>query len=298
MDRQTLAAPVTPPLLDARRIVRWEYLGRLAVGAAVFLAALVGWRDAPRESTLVVSVVVVVALVFTVASAAWSEIYKRPLGAAFRNIQIAFDLALVTAVVHVTGGADSQFAALYIPVIVSAALLLSLLGGVLAASLACALYLGDVILAHRAALDVGVWLQFAVFAAVALSSGYIAARLREAGAGHEQLAVELVKVRLQAEDILRNIRSGIVTVDGDGVLLFANPAASALLGLDLQAELGRPVLQRVREVAPALAEALRRAVRDGARTVRSEGLVHRNGRQVPIGLATTTTAVQGNGSSA
>lgn len=296
MDRQTLAAPVTQPLLDARRIVRWEYLGRLAVVAAVFLAALVGWRDAPRESTLVVSVLVVAALVFTVASAAWSEIYKRPLGAAFRNIQVAFDLVLVTAVVHVTGGADSQFAALYIPVIVSAALLLSLLGGVLAASLACALYLGDVILAHRAALDVGVWLQFAVFAAVALSSGYIAARLREAGAGNEQLAVELVKVRLQAEDILRNIRSGIVTVDGDGVLLFANPAASALLGLDLQAELGRPVLQRVGEVAPALAEALRRAVRDGARTARSEGLVHRNGRQVPIGLATTTTTVEGNGS--
>lgn len=295
MNRQSSAASAHQPLLDPARIVRWQYLGRLAVVAAVYLAAVIGWKDAPRESTLVASVMAVATLLFTVASAAWSEIYKRSLATGFRNLQIGFDLVLVTAIVHVTGGADSQFAALYIPVIVAAALLLSLASGVVVALIACALYLGDVILAHRAGLDLALWLQFVVFAVVALSSGYISARLREAGAGHERLAVELVTVRLQAEDILRNIRSGIVTVDRDGVLLFANPTAGALLGLDLERELGRPILDRVATVAPVLAEALRRAVQEGVRTVRAEGAVQRNGRLVPIGLNTTATVLEENG---
>ena len=39
-------------------------------------------------------------------------------------------------------------------------------------------------------------------------------RLREAGMEQETLATELQRVRLEADDILRNIRSGVLTVDG------------------------------------------------------------------------------------
>jgi len=136
----------------------------------------------------------------------------------------------------------------------------------------------------------GHWLQLGVFAGVALSSGYIATRLREARAGHEELAAELVKVRLQAEDVLRNIRSGIVTVDGNGNLMYANPAASALLGLDLSARLGEPVDRVLGPVSTALVTALRNAVELGIRTTRAEGRATTGSRSFPIGLNTTVTA--------
>ena len=49
-----------------------------------------------------------------------------------------------------------------------------------------------------------------VFAIVAV----LGHRLREAGMEQETLAIELKRVRLEADDILRNIRSGVLTRTG------------------------------------------------------------------------------------
>src|SRR4029078_5868396 len=206
------------------------YLGRLAMSAAIFLAAVIAWKNADAGLTLVASLVIIAALAFTAGSALYSLVYRSPLRPGFLYIQSLFDLAVVTAIVHVTGGGSSQFAALYILVIAAAPLLLPVSGGLLIAALACALYFADVISTPGTLLDLGLWLQLGVFSAGALGSGYIAARLRQAGAGTEQLAAELVKVRLQAADILKNIRSRIVTVDSTGRLVYSNPAAAHTLG--------------------------------------------------------------------
>ena len=224
------AQPRTAKVLDPRLLLRWSYAGRIAITLAIFFAVGFVFRDSTPEDRLIATLLLVGAAVFTAISAAWSEFQDRPLNDSFLGGQILFDLILVTGLVHVTGGAASQFAALYILVIAVAALMLAASTGLLIAALGCAFYFADVILAHRSSLDLGYWLQLGVFAGVALSSGYIASRLREARAGREELAAELVKVRLQAEDILRNIRSGIVTVDVAGHLVYANPAASSLLG--------------------------------------------------------------------
>lgn len=286
-------------LLQPAGLVRWVYIGRLALAIAIFLAAVYGWRDAPRDQTLTATIVVVLAIAFTALSAGWSEMSRRPLSSAFLGLQVLFDLGLVTAVVHITGGAESQFTALYILLIAVSALMLPVSAGLLVAALACALYFADVILGHQSTLDLGVWLQLGVFAGVALSSGYIAARLREARAGHEELAAELIKVRLQADEILRNIRSGIVTIDAGGALVYANPAASALLGIDLEGRMGQPVLPALQGISPALAMALERAATRGVRTKRAEGRVSSAGRHFPIGLNTTVVSngtASGNGS--
>jgi two-component system sensor histidine kinase PilS (NtrC family) len=159
--------------------------------------------------------------------------------------------------------------------------------------LGCLLYFADVILTPEMQLDLAVWLQLGVFAAVALGSGYIAARLRQAGAGTEELAAELVKVRLQAADILKNIRSGIITVDASGSLVYANPAASQLLGIDFDEHVGAPVIGIIRAASPALARAIERAAQHGSRTTRAEGVVTAGERHFPVGLHTTTSEGEG-----
>src|SRR5205085_5692693 len=96
------------------------------------------------------------------------------------------------------------------------------------------------------------WLQLGVFAFVALGSAYLSGKLREASVGSE---AELAQVRLQAADILFNIRSGILTVDATGRLLYANPMAEHLLGIDLEAFHGKPVLEELRREPSARADA-------------------------------------------
>lgn len=274
-------------ILDPRRLVRWVYVGRLTLASAIYLAALFVWTNAESTDTLIASLAFAGAMVFTVASAMYTEVYAGTRNQTFLYLQTLFDLLLVTAVVHVTGGSASQFAALYILVIVSASLLLPIGGGLLIAALGNVMYFADVILGHQTVLEVGVWLQLGVFGVVALGSGYLSARMQEAGAGTAELAAELVQVRLQAADILRNIRSGVLTLDAEGRLLYANPSAGSLLGLELSSHVGRPVLEIISTVAPELAQALQRTIQDRVRTARAEGEIVTAEGRFPIGVTTT-----------
>ncbi len=282
-------------MLDPYRVLRWVWLGRVAIGFAILVAAVFVWERAEPVDTLVATLAFATAILATVASAMYREIYRRPTGRAFLLLQCVIDLLVVTAIVHITGGWSSQFAALYILVIAVAALLLPFRDGVLVAVLASALYAVDVLWLRLETPALAIWVQVGVFVVVSVGSGVIAARLRQAGDGREALAAQLVNVQLEAADILRSIQSGIVTVDGTGHLLYANPAATELLGLPLRGMVGRPVLGTLAAVAPELADVLERTARDGVRRNRVEGVIHRDGQTVLVGL-TTTIAERGRAS--
>lgn len=276
-------------MLDPRRMVRWLYVARLVFATVLLVAALFMWRSVDEPVKFIAALVFALATFYTVASAAWTELRRRTPGRTFLYLQSIFDLLLVTAIVHVTGGSESQFAALYILVIAAASLLLPSGGGLLVAALGNVLYFADAIWGRPTTLSTTVFLQLAVFGVVALGSGYVSARLHAAGAGKEALAAELAKVRFEAADILRNIRSGVITIADDGRLLFANPAAAALLGAELRHAIGRPILDLLETRAPALALALTRSVREGSRTNRGEGTIRTDEKEFPIGVTTTYT---------
>ena len=274
-------------MFSSGRILRWIYIGRLSLATAIFVAAVFAWRDAEASRTLVAALTLFAAILFTAASAWRSVVQRARTGRTFLYLQGLFDLALITAVVHVTGGAASHFSALYILVTASASLLLPVGGGLLIAALGNVLYFADVFWGYGTPLDVSIGLQLGVFGAVALGTAYLSARLREAGAGREELEAELAQARLRSDDILRNIRSGIITVDARGRFLYANPAAAVMLGFDNLTSIGVPVESVLSTAAPELARALDRTIRERVRITRGEATIHANGRTFPIGLTTT-----------
>jgi two-component system, NtrC family, sensor histidine kinase PilS len=284
------AAPEEVPLralLDPRRFLRWVYMGRLSLATAILLAAFAVWnRDTTEKSDLLITSVAFAATVlWTLASFWYSEIYRGKLRPTFAYLQSIFDLLLVTASVHVTGGSMSQFAALYILVIASASLLLPPGGGLLIAALGNVLYFADAVWGSASPPTAAVWLQLGIFGIVALGSAFLGSKLQEAGKG--EAVAELSQFRLQASDILFNIRSGVITVDAKGRLLYANPSAHQLLDLPLEAAAGEPILDRVRSRSAELAQALERAVSRRLRTTRGQGTVTIGEESFPIGLTTT-----------
>ena len=281
-------------MLDSRRVVRWAYIGRLSLSAAIFSAALFAWEIANPTNTRVAALMLVGAMIFTVASA-WYEM-RRPerAGRAFFYLQTLFDLVLVTAAVHITGGAGSPFSALYILVIAYGSLVLPIGSGLLVAAFGNVLYIGDVVWSHGYEVGPSVWLQLTIFALAALGTGVLAARMREAGAGHAlQLKAQLERVRLQADDVLRTIRSGILTVDHRGELAFANPAAGRMLGFDPGPAIGKPIRDLFGQKAPVLVQALERTARDRIRISRWEATIEAETGPFPIGLNTTTIDADG-----
>jgi two-component system sensor histidine kinase PilS (NtrC family) len=275
-------------VLDPRRLIRWIYVGRLSIASSIFVAAFFTWFQTEPDKTLIAAATLVGAILFTGASFVWTEVNHKPLTKGFLYGQLIVDLLVVTAVVHVTSApnAGSQFAALYILVNAAAALMLPIGGALLIAALGIVVYVFDAI--GVSGFSTATLLQLLVFSIVAVSTVYISARLQQAGQGRQQLVAELTRVRLREKDILANIKSGIVTVDGAGTLLFANRSASALLGLDLESLIGSPVMPVLRAAAPVLADSLDLAVRDSASSLRAEGVIRRADRTFPFGLTTTS----------
>lgn len=269
----------------------------MCLAVAIFIAAITSWSDIAADRTLVASLVFALSMVMTVASAAYSEIYRKPLTPAFLYTQAVFDLAVVTAVVHVTNGAGSPFSALYILVIATSSLLVPTSGGLLVTAVGLVFYLIEVVLFQRPPSappgawvpEPAVWLQIAIIGIVALVIRYLSAELRATGEGTDQLVAALQRTRMQAEDILRNIRSGVVTVDVAGRLLYANPTSEQLLGLELADRLGEPILDVIARVAPELSKAIRQAAESKIRTTRGEVFVANATRRLSVGVTTTYT---------
>jgi two-component system sensor histidine kinase PilS (NtrC family) len=272
---------------SARQLLQWLYVGRLAVAIVVFAAAAFSFRAVDPLELLVLAVAAVASVLVTSGSVWYTHVRRAEPGLTFLYAQALFDLALVTTVVHVTEGPDSQFPALYIPIIAVASVLMPFRSSLLVTVLASLLYVADLAWWHPVQLSVAVWLQVAVFVAVFAATELIASRIRVVGEQHRVLQREVRRLRLEASDILRNIRSGVLTVDGSGVLVFANPAARELIGLGADST-GLVLSELVGARAPSIVDAIARTQSSGLTSLRSEGEVHVGSRSFPIGVTTTS----------
>jgi two-component system sensor histidine kinase PilS (NtrC family) len=277
-------------LPDQRTLLSWLFIGRLTLAVGSLMGAGLVWTERPQESFLV-SVTVGVALTFTAYGFYIVHWRGRRAGKTFLLIQAVVDLTIVTMVVHFAGQPTSAFPALYVLVVAAYALLMPPATGALTAILASALFLGDTLWTRADAPDPAFWAQMLVFNLVFAIVAVLGHRLREAGMEQETLATELQRVRLEADDILRNIRSGVLTVDGLGRLAFINPTAERLLDLQGGALIGLPVLDQLKMRSAELWAATVAGIRSGRKISRGEGIVSHQGgrgRSFPIGLSTTT----------
>jgi two-component system sensor histidine kinase PilS (NtrC family) len=279
--------PGSGPLLpQPSRILGWLYVGRLSLALAVFLAALLAWREARPETTLSASLILVLAGAFTGASFWYTHLAHHHPGKNFLYGQTLFDVGLVTWVVYLTGAQESTFAPLYVLVICAAGVLLPFSGGVLIGALASVLYFATVFVDARDAFDATVFLQMALFATVALATGYLGDRLRRTGAVLGEVEAELRLLRLDTNDILGSIHTAVLTVDGRGRLAYINPAAAELLSLRPHQWLGRPVLEALDRVAAGLGGVIRRTVETRRPILRFETTDTGDGAMV-LGVSTT-----------
>jgi two-component system, NtrC family, sensor histidine kinase PilS len=286
-------SPKASVMPSPRSLLRLVYLWRFSVAIAIYLGAAFRVQVTAPLNILVTSILLVATLLFTGASYWHTHVRRQPAGRTFLYLQALFDIALVTAVVHVTGGPESDFQSLYVPVIAVTAVLMPPGGTALITVLAGLAYLADLLFGHSLPVSGTVWIQLALFAVVAAVPAYFASRIKVMTAEHEALAGELRQARLEASDVLHNLVSGVLTVDADGQLLFSNPAAEQILGFRAREWLGRTFLPELARLSPEFWAAVAATARRGIRLMRVEATVRRGERQFPVGL--TTTTISGSG---
>jgi two-component system sensor histidine kinase PilS (NtrC family) len=275
---------------DRRELLRWLFVGRAALAGLVLVrAALV--RETESDAAFTATLVVLLAFAATAYGVFLTNVLKSSLGTAFLVTQAAMDLLLITTLIHFAEAHQSGWAALYVVAIALYAALLPFSWSIFIALLGAGTYLAD---AYFILPDIPgplVWSQIAIFVAVFVVVAFLVHRVRTASEERIELATELVRVRLEADEILRNIRSGVITVDGRGRLAFLNLAAEHLLGLKSSEHIGAPVLDELEGRSPVLHQAILTGIQKARRVSRAEGTARRaDGRVVPIGLSTTTFA--------
>src|SRR6266511_1771659 len=271
-----------------RGLLRLVYLGRMCLAIAIYVTAALKVRVAAPLDILVTSLMLVSAATVTLVSY-WHTHFRRRLpGPTFLYLQALFDVFLITAAVHMTGGADSDLASLYVILVAVTALLMPPANAGLVTLFAGLLYFADVFWGHAAGVSQGIWIQLGVFVLVAVVTAYVASRVNVMGAEREALAAEVRQVQLEADDVLRNLRTGVLTVDADGRLLYANPASEEILGFRAREWLGKSVMPEFARLAPEFWAAVTSTARRGVRLMRVEATVHRPDHSFPIGVTTTT----------
>jgi two-component system, NtrC family, sensor histidine kinase PilS len=278
-----------------KNLLRWVYSGRTCIAAAIYLAAALKATVIAPVDILVTSFLLLATVLVTIASYWHTHIRGRAPGLTFLYAQALFDVTLITSVVHITGGPQSDLTPLYVPLIAVTAVLMPPASTVLITALVGIVYLGDVFFGHQTAMTGQVLLQLSLFAAVAVVTAYFSSRVSVMGAERAALAGELRQVQLEATDVLRNIPTGIVTVDGDGTLLYCNPAAEQILGFKERQWRGRSIMPEFAKIAPEFWAAITATARRGVRAMRVEATVRRPDRAFPIGVTTTTLETEPSG---
>src|SRR5690606_27640157 len=186
-------------------------------------------------------------------------------------------------------------AALYVALVTIYALLLPVGRGLIAVAFAVVCYVVIVLQSSLTPPGVEFWTQLGVIAFVGGLIAILGNRLATASREQRALADALVQVRLEADEILATIQSGVITVDGEGRLAYINPRARRILGGD-GCQAGHAVMETLRARSRDLHDAIDRGVRHGARLQRGEASVRRaDGSLFPVGVSTTTFYRPGGG---
>jgi len=260
----------------------------MCLAIAIYITTALKVRVAAPLDILVTSLMLVTAAAVTAASYWHTHFRRRRPGPTFLYLQALFDVFLITAVVHMTGGGDSDLAGLYVILVAVTALLMPPANAGLVTLFAGLVYFADVFWGHSPGVSAGIWIQLGVFALVAGVIAYVSSRVNVLGRREEALTAEVRQVQLEADDVLRNIRTGVITVDADGHLLYANPASEEILGFKAREWLGRSVMPEFARLAPEFWAAVTSTARRGVRLMRVEATVHRSDHSFPIGVTTTT----------
>ncbi|MCP3985184.1 MAG: PAS domain-containing protein [bacterium] len=184
----------------------------------------------------------------------------------FAAVQLLMDLALVTALVVFSGGAESIFSFLYLPVVVFGALLFDRTGGYGAASGASigfgSAILGSMSLPFIANATTPTEFAFTLWGAhsgamllVALFGSGLARELRIADERLEASAWDLAELRSLHERIVESLTSGVLTTDKDGCVTSFNPEAGRITGKSVEEVSGA----RLEAVLPGIEEVLSEA---------------------------------------
>lgn len=222
-------------------------------------------------------------------------------------IQILFEIIIEVGIIYVTGNVNSTFSALFILTIISAALVTNLAGTLMVASAvslsyAFVVWFGlaaghdpspanqavAILLSTEDAVFYNIFLHILIFFLTAFVSGFLVERLKSKDRELADTSQALRKAKLETDDILRHLNSGLFTIDREGRIVFFNRTAEEILGYHEIEVRGRDFREVFHERSVQMADNLIRVLETEKDNLRTDvNVLNRNGRSIPVGVSTS-----------
>ncbi|UCC44298.1 MAG: PAS domain S-box protein [Candidatus Zixiibacteriota bacterium] len=281
----------------------------------ILMAVVVGWMGFPNYLQLQVILYSILTLAFTVTIALDKRLRLDILVLVLITLQFLAEISIETGVIYATGNVNSPFSALFILTIVSAALAYRLVGTLLAASLVSVAYAFIIWLGLTSSTDseismqalrtifssqesvfYSIFLHILIFYLVAFISGYLAERLSTQDRELAAASRELRRAKLETDEILRHLNSGLLTIDSRGIIVYFNRAAEKILGYTEEQARGMDCREVFAERMPAMAAYLTDGLSKRVAYPRKElEIVDRDFNHIPLGLSTSILTEEGYG---
>jgi len=239
--------------------ILWMMLLRVVLYTLILGASLVLQSDKFDVITLPANLLVLFILTVYITSIGSALFLLRSVEniRIFGFLQSLLDTAFCSLFVYLSGGSQSVFTSIYFFPVISGGLLIPIKGGLISAAASTLLYgvvlsleyghyMPDYLLSFG---TVGIQEiqtsvnQFAIkgltFFLAAVVSALVGSRLKTTAEALTSTKLDFDRLSLLYKQIFDNITTGIVTVDGNGIVTSANNATVAITGLSLQDMIGR-----------------------------------------------------------
>ncbi len=227
----------------------WLFLGRLSLLGLVLAVVVLGRVFGKSSSSVVAGYsLLAIGFAFNLISALLIEDLSK--SELTKMAQIVFDTLLISVWIAFSKSYESYFAVLYLIQVLVASLTLYQKGGLFSALLS-AIAFG---ISGHLLKEIPLWPAWYVYAALFVSVGFVGGYLSEELARtNQKLKLESIKMEeLTAlhSQIISGLPTGLLTVDSELRVNFANPAALHILNIQPEALIGKKLMDVKEELLP------------------------------------------------
>lgn len=263
----------------------------------LFLSLVLGIGALPPISeTSIKPIIFIIFLGFVLSFFYWIWLQSKKALSLFLYFQIIVDISLITLTVKLTGGIESQYSLLFLVPITYSSLFLGFRGGILSSIVASSGWLLIVFLDRISGTQFSELILRSIlfvlyFFIMGFLFGYLAEKVRRTKRELEIASEALETAKMDTEEILANLGSGVLGIDAEGRIAYLNKSAETILGFSplQRAEIKGKYLTSVfnkkyEKIEKLLLETLGKGILHRREEVE---LLGEEGEVIPVGFSTT-----------
>ena len=291
--------------LELHDKLKWLMFFRVAVATVLLVAGImVQFREGGALSASITYTFYPVAGLVFFLSILYIPILKYAKKAAsIANSQALVDNIIITFVIYISGGAESPLSFLYILTIVSSTIVSYGSGGFWAASMSSIFYgslvnieyhhifpsMTEIITGEVQRLPRGSLYNMlgniTAFYLVSFLSGYLAIQTKKAVEELREKEIDYQSLEVLNNDIVRNISSGLLTIDVNGFITSFNAAAERITGYLLEEVYGRNIQTVFQDMDITSMLPERRVINNNERPRMETWFKRRDGKEYYLGFS-------------